>query len=580
MSSETYTDLSFTGIQQTLRNFLSSQDEFKDFDFDGSAISVLLDLLAYNAQSISFQANMQFNEAFLDSAEIRANVASNASILGYVPRSKTSAQCLVSFTVTPANVSTAPSSLTIKHNQLRFVAIKDNVTYIFVPDKDYSTSLSGGVYTYTDVNLLQGEWNSYTYEVEGSAVQSYQLPSTDIDTSTLSVRVQPSITGGTLTTYDMYSDLFNSDTVDDIYFIRENRLGYYEIEFGDGVLYNKVEDGNVILVEFVDTKGVDGNGISSFSPVGSVEGYSNITITHTEKSYNGASQEDIESIRQNAPLRYVSGGNAVINNDYVSIIPQIFSEADDVISWGGEENVPKAYGFDFISVKPTSTEILTDAQKTTLIADLKERNVGSITPFIVDPTYLYINVDLTVKHDPTKTLLNEISLGSKMKDAIASFSSTNLEAFGKNYEESQLAEYINNSDLSVTSNQIAIQLERRFVPTVDVSTNYTVDVGYTIGSGTLDITGFVMVGTEAAYEDYITDNGTVLELRIRSSDSDVFVSNIGVIDSTGQISINNFSPTTIVDDYVKVLCSVSEEDISASQQDIVSLISNSVTITT
>lgn len=565
--SQTYTSNDFSDIMDSLVLFMRNQDEFKDMNFDGSAIRELLRVLAFNAQQQAFQNNFVYNELQLDSAQLRQNVASIASRLGYTPSSKTAARLKVNLTVTPGDPDVAPASLVLDRNA-QFYATKDGQTFIFSPDTTYSTSLAGGKYLFTNVTLLQGIWTLNGFLVQTQYVaESYIIPNANVDTSTLEVAVRASETSGTYTTYQAFKTPYDLGSDATLYFIRENRDGLYEFKFGDNKFGKRLDYGNVITARYLVTGGADGNNITGLSPVASIGGFYDINIDQVDtRSYGGADQETIESIRSLAPISFAASGNAVTPGDYVGLAKKLFAETSDAICWGGEDNVPPRYGYVFLSVIPKNSDTLSSEQKSTLVDILKQYNVGSVTPIIVDPVYTYVNVNTTVKYRSNILTLSTDALRAKIADYCVAYSKNKMEKFGGALEMSNFQDFINTVDAAIVGNFTQVTYEKRFNPILNVESSYVLPFSHKIQSGSVSITGFKIADAESdGYVYSIYDDAGILKLKKTHSTvvglTKIMDDDIGTVDyETGLISINGFKPNVLTDLYVTVSCYSSQAD--------------------
>lgn len=563
--AQTYTSNDFGDIMDSLVLFMRNQDEFKDMDFDGSAIREMLRVLAFNGQQQAFQNNFVYNELQLDSAQLRQNVASIASRLGYTPSSPTAAKLKVNITVTPSDLSIAPATLVLDGSN-QFYATKDGQTYIFSPDMAYSATLAGGVYLFSGVTLLQGIWtiNGFLVQTQYSN-ESYVIPNGGVDTSTLQVSVRTSETSGDQQTFNMFKTAYDLGPTSNLFFIRENRDSLYEMKFGDGKFATRLNYGNVITARYLVTQGASGNNISGLSPAASIGGFYGIQIDQVDaKSYGGADQEDIESIRQLAPISFAASGNAVTPGDYVGLAKKLFAETSDAIAWGGEDNVPPRYGYVFLSVIPKNSDVLSSDQKASLVSILKQYNVGSVTPIVVDPIYTYINVNSTVKYKASALTLSTDALIAKISDYCRTYSSSKMEVFGGMLEMSNLADFINTIDPSIVGNYTLVGYEKRFNPILNVQSSYTIPFSHKISPKTVNITGFKVADANSdgyTYSIYDDGNGTLILQKTSTLNTVVLNPNIGTVDYTqGLININSFTPNVLTDFYITVTCSCNPTD--------------------
>lgn len=553
--SQIYTSLDSQDVRASLVLFMKNQDEFKDFDFDGAAITEQLRLLAYNTQQQAFQNNFVYNELQLDSAQLRNNVASLASRLGYIPSSPRAARMQVNVTVTPNDVTTAPTSLVMSRDTA-FYATSDGSAFTFCPDMEYTANLVNGVYTFSGVTILQGTWTINAFTVQtANAFESYVIPNTNIDTSTLEVYVRTSDSSGDQNLFTQFTTAYDLGENNALFYLRENRNGFYEFKFGDGRFSKRLAYGNVITIRYVVTQGSAGNSLSNVVPSTSIGGFYNVQLTNVDaKTYGGDDEEGIESIRTLAPLMFSASDNAVTDGDYVALTKKLFSETGDAISWGGEVNDPPRYGYTFISVKPKNSATLTDLQKAALVTILSKYNIGSITPIIADPDYFFLNVATTIKYNPKLLTITTNALQSKVADYCATYSKQKMEVFNGQFDSSKFSTFLNSIDPSITGNFTQITYEKRFVPTLNFAGSYVLKFNHSLQPGTILINNFrVADGNSTTTSTYaITDdsNGTLLLKKTDGNVVTLFNGNIGTVDYVnGIISLVLFRPNSIVGNF-------------------------------
>jgi hypothetical protein len=563
--SQTYTSNDFNDIMNSLVLFMRNQDEFRDMNFDGSAITELLRVLSFNAQQQAFQNNFVYNELQLDSAQLRQNVTSIASRLGYTPSSATAAKLKVNITVTPSDPTIAPASLVLNGNN-QFYSTKDGQTYIFSPDQTYSATLAGGVYLFTGVTLLQGIWTINGFLVQTQyGTESYVIPNGGVDVSTLQVTVRTSETSGDQVTYNQFKTAYDLGPTSNLFFIRENRDSLYEFKFGDGKFANRLNYGNVITARYLVTQGSAGNNIAGLSPVASIGGFYDISIAQVDtRSYGGADQEDIESIRTLAPISFATSGNAVTPGDYVGLAKKLFAETSDAIAWGGEDNVPPKYGYVYLSVIPKNSDILSSDQKASLVSILKQYNVGSVTPIIVDPVYTYINVNTTVKYRANALTISTDALKAKVVNYCQTYSANKMAIFGGVLDMSNLSDFINTIDASISGNYTLVTYEKRFLPNLNVESSYTIPFSHKISPNTINITGFTVADANSSgytYNLYDDGNGNLKLQKTNLAGTVQMSGTFGTVDYTnGIVNIDSFQPNTLTDFYVTVACSCNPTD--------------------
>lgn len=466
-------DLDFSNIKRNFIQFLQSQDTLKDYNFEGSTMSVLLDVLAYNTHYNSFYLNMVANEMFLDSALQRGSVVSHAKLLNYVPRSSVAPTAFVNINFN----GVANSSFTLpKFTNFLSEAI-NGVNYNFVTTDASTVAVSSNTASFTNVELKQGTPITHRYTVNGTTnpKKKFELTNTLIDTTTLKVMVQQS-SGNT--SYDVYQSAENYLTLDKeskVYFLQELNNGNYEISFGDDILGKELSDGNVVTVSYIATDGNRATGANNFLLMDRVLGYTSVSIQPRVKASQGSPKETIESIKYQSVKSYSAQNRAVSKNDYISAIQQnsLGFSFDAVNVWGGEENDPPVYGQVFISLKPTGGYSLTQAQKQKITDDvIKPISVLTVTPTIVDPDYTYIKLDVNVYYDPTKTSLSGSEMQTGIKNAIAAFGRRTLNTFNSTFNSYELLTTIQSFNNAVITGDYKIKLQKKFYPSFSTPTTY------------------------------------------------------------------------------------------------------------
>ena len=482
-------------------------------------------------------------------------------------------------TVAPPDLTTAPTSLLLSRDA-QFYGAKDGRSYNLSPATDYTAPLSNGVYTFTNVVLLQGIWaiNSFTVET-GYGSDSYVIPNKDIDITTLQVNVRSSITSSDQVVYNQFQTAYDLGSSSNLFFVRQTQNGLYGFKFGDGRFATKLNFGNIITVRYLVTQGLDGNDLLNVAPSTSIGGYYNITMSPIDvRSFGGADEEDIESIRQLAPITFAASGNAVTNGDYVALTKKLFPAAGDIISWGGEKNNPPKQGYVFIAVKPVSGDVLTPTQKLALVAILQKYNVGSITPVITDPIYTYVNLATTIKYKPSALNITTTGFTKKIIDYCNIFSQQNMEKFGGFLDMSVLSQFINVIDPAVSGNSTQASYEKRFTPNLNTSGSYTLNFEHVVSQGTVYIDGFTISDINSiGFTYYMTDdiNGLLNLYKTDGANITTLIKAVGTIDyPSGNLAINAFRPNTITNgSYVRVQCKslLLDQSITTTKNDILKI---------
>ena len=468
------TELDFDQIKSNIKNYFKNTDSvFKDWDYEGSGLNQLLDVLAYNTHYNAFTAHMALNESFISSAQIRSNVVSSAKLVGYVPKSAGAAVSVVdvTFKVT-GGVSTPPSSITLDRGSF-FKAILGGRTYSFINLQEYTILKDATTSTYTlkNLELHQASLTLKTFQVNNLTERpTYQIDDDAIDLNHLVVRVYDSITKQNSDVYTRYDDSSIGRVTKDskIYFVNENYNGKYEISFGNNIFGKQPGNLSIIEIDYILTDGADANGISLFTYAGSVPDNidPNPTITTVSKSYGGTGKESIDSIRYNAPTSFVTQNRAVTADDYGNLIKSKISDVDSISVWGGEDNDPPQYGKVFMCVKiKDKTTPLDDSQKSKILDVIKYKKVLTISPQLVEAEYININLDVYFKYNNTKTNLTGSQLESNVRDVVSAYNETNLQSFNKVFRHSQLSNRIDNSNKAILNSLVRVFVTQSF--TVD-----------------------------------------------------------------------------------------------------------------
>ena len=467
------TDLDFNNIKSNFKTFLQSQNVLQDYNYDGSALSVLLDVLAYNTQYNAYYLNMVANEMFLDTALLRSSVVSQAKLLDYVPKSSIAPSATIQLVM--SNVTT-PSLTLPKFTQFMSEAI-DGVNYTFVTDDSQTVNVINNTATFDNVTIKQGLPVNLSFTVDSTNNPKYifEIEDTNVDTTTLQVVVQNSGSNNSSEIYNPASNYLTLDNTSQVYFLQESLTGTYEIFFGDGILGKLLSDGNVVNVSYISTQGTTASGANNFVLMDTLSGYSVSTINPITSSSQGGDKESIASIKFQAPKSYSAQGRAVTKNDYITAIQQnsLGYSFDAVNVWGGEENNPPVYGQAFICLKPAGAYTLTTSQKTRLISEvLNPISVLTVTPTIVDPDYTYIQLAIDVVYDSTQTTQTAAQIQAGVTAAIQNFTTSTLNTFNSSFNSYELLTSIQNYDNSIVSSDYSVKLQKKFLPNLSSSQTY------------------------------------------------------------------------------------------------------------
>ena len=461
-----FTNLDFDQIKTSIKDYIRANSDFTDFDFEGSNLSVLIDILAYNTYITAFNSNLIVNETFLDSATLRENVVSLARMVGYTPRSRKCATARVSFSTTVPNTN---SSLTLKSG-LVCVGKNQSSSFVFSIPERITTIVDSqtGIANFNDIEIYQGTYLTQSFTVDGSLDQKFILDNSFIDSSTIRVRVRGASDSGDGREYQKIENILKITGDSEIYLLQEIQDEKYEIIFGDGIFGKKLENGSIVDIGYIITDGKEGNGASEFSFAGDFVNSLNaiviptspINVTTNVKASNGGDIEPIDSIKYFAPRLYSSQYRAVTSRDYEAIVQSLYPNSESVFVTGGEELDPPQYGNVFISIKPLTGDFLSDFEKRNLLSKLKSYSLSGINQQIVDIKILYVEIDSFVYYN-TSQISNIGDLKSKITNTLYTYSkSTNLNTFGGRFKYSKLIQTIDNTDYSITSNITKVKMRR------------------------------------------------------------------------------------------------------------------------
>jgi len=541
-------DFDFDNVKSNLKTFLQNQPEFSDYNFEGSGFAVLLDTLAYNTHYLGFNANMLVNETYLDSADIRKNIVALAKMIGYTPSSVRAPVSTIDITV-----NNASGSSILMNKGTTFTSSVDGTGYNFLTNEDITITPLNGVYKFSDVNLYEGTLVTFKYTVDSTDTdQRYIIQNLNADTSTLKVTVQNSVSDSTLNTYTLATGLRNLNDTSKIYFLQETDNGKFEVYFGDGVIGKKLEDGNIVILEYIVTNKTEANGAKTFELAGSIGAFSNVTISTKANAQGGSEPETKESIRFNAPLQYTAQDRAVTATDYESIVKTLYPNALSVSAWGGEDDETPVYGVVNIAIKAASGSTLTETTKASIVKGLIPYNVASVRPAIVDPETTSIILSSVAKYDKKGTSKSADTIKSEIVTAVTNYNTTTLQKFDGVFRFSKLTGLIDDVDTSILSNITTVNMRKNFTPTIASSTKYDVyfrNAIYNPHSGhssVLSSTGFKVTGSDN--EMFLDDdsNGNIRRYFLVSGVKTYANNTQGTINyETGQVTLNSLNVASI-----------------------------------
>ena len=482
MSFSQFTNLDFNTLRAQIKDYLRSNSNFSDFDFEGSNFSILIDTLAYNSYITSYNTNMAVNESFIDSATLRENVVSLARNIGYVPRSIKSAVATINFTV---NAPDGANAVKLNKGLVALGSVQGG-NYIFsIPDDITVTPDSRGIASFSNISIYEGSYLTKTFTVDASQTnQRYILPNANIDTSSIRVEVEER---GSTQVYNTYTNIFDVNAESRLFLFQEIDDERYQIMFGDNVLGRKPANGAIIRVSYIVTNGGEGNNATNFNFSGRLTYISSGTdkditsgislITTIQRSENGDSIESVDNIKYLAPRVYASQYRAVTPNDYKSLIPFLYPNIDSVSAYGGEELDPPEFGKVFITVKPKNGEVLSQVVKDSIKNDLKQYTVAGIKQEFLDLKYLYVEFNSTVSFD-TGFVSDKLNLQSRILSAIETYArSSDINSFGGRLKYSKLLSQIDRVDGGITSNITTLIMRRDLKPSYNQLATYEICYG-------------------------------------------------------------------------------------------------------
>ncbi len=574
------TDLEFDSIKSNLKNYLSAQTQFQDYDFEGSGMDVLLDVLAYNTHYMGYYANMIGNEMFMDSASLRESVVSHAKHLNVIPTSVTAPTAYLNMTFTPTG---SPLSLTIAKNT-KFTTSISATSYTFTTTAATTITPAAGVYSVTNLAIKEGKILGKSYTVDlANTTQRFIIPNSNVDTSTIAVTVQNSSSDSTVATWaDGNSlDVTTITSSQKVYFLQEVEEGKYELIFGDGAVGKQLSDGNIIFIEYLITGGLTSNKASSFTAVGSVAGLSsaNYTLTVASVASGGAAAESINSLKNNAPKLYQAQKRATTKDDYKAILLKERNDINSITVYGGEDASPPVYGKVYIAIKPAGNTSYSNTAKDDIkSAILKKSNVVTVIPEIVDPIFYYLLITTTVNYDPVTLLTSENTLKSAIDTSIRDYFTTDLQKFDQKFRYSVLTKKIDNTDSAIRNSKTSIEYQMWITPvTLATVSSYTMEFNNPVTKGSLSSTSFT---ASDGYTYSLVDDSAGLVKNARTTsgvvDSPAVYFTLpsgsttqGTIDyTTGKIVLSNYNPYAITDGTTSIRMNVTP---STNNQDITPL---------
>ena len=579
------TELDFDEIRAGLKTFLSSQTTFQDYDFDGSNMSILLDLLAYNTHYNAYYTNMAANEMFLKSAQLRNNVVERAAEFGYTSSSARGAVGEVTVTIVPTG---SPDTITIPKNTEMTSVVDDETLTFTTVGAELITKSSANTYVATGVSIAEGFPLTHEFTVSTSNPVEYIIPNKNVDTTRISVSVRATDAATTSTTYTLADDITQLTGSSTVYFIEETADERYRIYFGDDILGNSLVDGNVVVIDYHVCNTTKGNGANTFTNSSAISGYSDVTLVTTTAASGGQEIETTASVKLNAPLHYERQNRVVTQSDYERLILAENSDFTSVNVWGGEDNDPPVYGRVYIAVNPASGTTVSDARQASIVTSLKKRNVMSIDPVIVDAIYLYVVPTIQINWNPDLTSDSTGTVESAVSTAITTYQTGTLDDFGNKFRFSTFSTAIDAAHDSIKGNNTTINMMMEITPTLNVATTYTVKfqngikqtanhVTHEGHTGVVTSSNFTYLSQTCFFED---DGNGVLLVYTQSGDvKTVLNSPAGTVGyTTGSVVISSFTPTAVANSGVLSLtASPASKDVVPTLEQIVQFKSSVIT---
>lgn len=486
------TELDFDTIKNNLKTFLNQQSEFTDYDFEGSGLSVLLDILAYNTHYNAYYLNMVANESFLDTAQLRDSVVSHAKTLGYVPYSKKSPSARINFTAQSSTANngylTMPSGFSFLSNQI------DGTSYNFVVLDDVIVSKANSQYYFENVDIYEGQLVIYNFVHDqlSNPKQVFTLPDANIDTTTIKVSVTPSTGNTQVTVYSLVTDILDVTSTSEVFYLQEDKNGKFQIYFGNDIIGKKLPDGAVVSVRYLITNGIVANKANNFIATSSLvdslsESINSFVIDNVSAAAGGSERETIDEIKFNSASQFTTQNRLVTFKDYESYLRQNYPAIDSISVWGGEDEIPPVFGKVYISIKPKTNFFLTDTEKKRIVEEIvKPKAIVSIDAEIREPEFLYIVLENYVEYDKNKTTQSADAIKNAIRNAIVIYNTTSLSKFGSIFILSKLQDAIDGVNLNaIRGSETVLKIQKRFEPDLTTAKTYTINFNNELYRGTL-----------------------------------------------------------------------------------------------
>lgn len=570
------TELDFDALKSNLKTYLKSQSEFTDYDFEGSGLAVLLDLLSYNTHYNAIYANLVANEMFLDSASKRSSVVSLAKHFGYTPRSIVSARAKINLTVVTTG---APQSLYLPKYTPFTTTIDGNEYTFYNLNSITKTPISTNTFYYPAIEVVEGTPLTYRYTVQNGQ-SKFSIPNMDVDTSTLLVEVQTSGSNPTTETFNLAGsgDFVSISSTDPVFFLEETSDGTFQIIFGDGNIGKQLSDGNIVKMTYLVSNGAAANNAQSFT-LGSIAAFtlSSFNLTLAQKSGGGKDRETIDSVRHNATKFFVTQNRAVTAEDYKNIIVSEYPEVEAVSAWGGDTAVPPVYGKVYVSAKPVNGTTLTTEIKDKLLKILNKKNVVGITPEFVDPEYIYLKINTEFYYDPSKTISAGSTIEGNVLQTIKEFRVSELDNYDSIFRRSRLSRLIDYTDKSILNSNTNVTIYKLLPLNTEQRLTYVINFLNKVER--IRSTAFRIQNDSTDY--YLRDDGdgNIIRFHYNFGKEIIDSTNFGKINyEYGRLVLPSVAFSLLTDN-CKIYADPMESDVVSAQNQIITIIDSDISIT-
>lgn len=584
-SSKDLTTLDFDSIKSNLKEYLKSQDIFRDYDFEASNINVLLDVLSYNTNLNAFYLNMIANEMFLDTALLRDSIISHAKELNYLPRSFRSATANVNIRILGSNEATF-----VIPRGTSFTGTAGNRNFTFTTNENIITESNGSEFIARDVLLYEGDYTRDSYTVDASNESRYVITNRTVDTNSIIVSVIED-NGATVLSYSPSQTLFGLDSTSTVFFIQPAENETYEIVFGDGIIGRKPKDRSIVVIEYRVCNGELPNGIGRFVADDTIGDSTSVIVTTNSKASGGSIPESLSSIKLNAPRAFTTQERVVTGSDYETLLTTNFSEINAVSAYGGEEANPPQYGKVIVAVDLKTTDQIPASRRTVYRNFLKQRSPLSIDPVFVNPEFTYVKVKSKVKYNINETALSANDIRTIVTSTIQNYNVVNLNGFNKTLYYSNLVSLIDSAQKSIISNDTELFAVKLFEPTIGSPMNYDIDFGMSLQdiigqlatirpSNEISIirsTPFLFNGVEC----FLEDNGDgIMRIMTNQESATSIIRNVGVVDyDRGLVQLENFNPQNLLSgSSIELTARTLEKDITSQRRTILSIRDNDINV--